>query len=117
MLTGILALLSTVAGGLITAYNKSKDVTIAAVAASVGIATAQAQAMTAWIGHPLSPPSIMAYGVAVWFFKASAVDKVIGPALGFEWTTDPLRGDTQAIAMIVVSGMFFSGIASIIKRG
>lgn len=112
---GLIALLSSVAGGLITAYNKSKDVTIAAIQSSVGIASAQAQAMTAWIGHPLSPPAIMAYGVAIWFFKSTAADKVIGPALGYSWRTDPLTGETAAIAAVVVSGMFFSGIAKIVK--
>lgn len=112
----ILSAVTTLGGGLITAYNKSKDVSIAAIQSAGGIAAAQAQAMSAWIGHPLSPPSIMCYGVAIWFFKAAACDKVIGPALGYKWTTDPLTGGTAEIAMIVVSGMFFSGIANIIKR-
>lgn len=58
----------------------------------------------------------MAYGVAIWFFKATACDKVIGPALGYRWTTDPISGETTVIAGLVVSGMFFSGIANIIKR-
>lgn len=109
-------LLSTVGGGLITAYNKSKDVSITAIQSAGTIAAAQAQAMSAWIGHPLSPPSICCYGVAIWFFKATACDKVIGPVLGYRWSTDPLTGGTAEIAMIVVSGMFFSGIANIIKR-
>jgi len=109
----ILAQLLTVG---IAAYNKSKDVTITAFQSSVGIAQAQVQAMSLWIGHPLSPPAIMCYGVAIWFFKATACDKVIGPALGYRWATDPLTGDTATLAGIVVTGMFFSGIANIIKR-
>lgn len=100
----------------VTAYNKSKDVSIAAIQSAGTIASSQAQAMTAWIGHPLSPPSICCYGIAIWFFKATACDKVIGPALGYQWSTDPLTGGTAEIAMIVISGMFFSGIANIIKR-
>ena len=108
--------LTQLASVAITAYNKSKDVSIAAIQSAGGIAAAQAQAMTAWIGHPLSPPSICCYGVAIWFFKATACDKVIGPALGYRWSTDPLTGGTAEIAMIVVSGMFFSGIANIIRR-
>lgn len=108
--------LTTILNGAITAYNKSKDVAITAIQSATGIASAQAQAMTAWIGHPFSPPSICCYGVAIWFFKATAVDKVIAPALGYQWSTDPLTGGTAEIAMIVVSGMFFSGIANIIKR-
>lgn len=108
--------LSSLATAAVTAYNKSKDVSIAAIQSAGGIAAAQVQAMSLWIGHPLSPPSIMAYGVAIWFFKATACDKVIGPALGYSWTTDPISGETAVIAGLVVSGMFFSGIANIIKR-
>lgn len=113
---GFLSFLSPLVTAAITAYNKTKDVSITAIQSSVGIAQAQAQAMTAWIGHPLSPPAIMSYGVAIWFFKATAMDKVIGPWLGYQWATDPLFGGTSEIAMLVVSGMFFSGIANIIKR-
>lgn len=116
MLSLIFGGLTTLLNGVVTAYNKTKDVSIVAIQSAVGIAGAQAQAMSLWIGHPLSPPSIMAYGVAIWFFKATACDKVIGPALGYSWTTDPIGGDTAVIAGLVVSGMFFSGIANIIKR-
>lgn len=105
-----------VINGLVQAYNKSKDISIEAIRASVGLAQSQVQAMTLWIGHPLSPPSVMAYAVAIWFFKAVALDKVVGPALGYSWSTDPISGETAAIAAVVVSGMFFSGIANIIKR-
>lgn len=100
----------------ITAWNKTKDVSITAIQSSVGLAQAAVSGMSLWIGHPLSPPSIMAYGVAIWFFKATACDKVIGPALGYRWTTDPISGETAVIAGIVVAGMFTSGIANIIKR-
>jgi hypothetical protein len=117
MLGLILSSITSLATAVVTAYNKSKDVSIAAIQSAGGIAAAQAQAMTAWIGHPLSPPSVCCYGVAIWFFKATACDKVIGPALGYEWNTDPLTGGTAEIAMIVVSGMFFSGIAQIVRRG
>lgn len=116
MLEIILSALTTLASGVVTAYNKSKDVSITAIQASVGLATSQVQAMSLWIGHPLSPPSIMAYGIAIWFFKATACDKVIGPALGYHWTTDPISGQTAAVACLVVAGMFSSGIANIIKR-
>lgn len=115
-ISAITTLLTTVVNGAVAAYSKSKDVTITAVQSSVGIATAQVQAMSLWIGHPLSPPSIMAYTVAIWFAKAVAGDKVIGPALGYSWSTDPITGETAVIAGLVVSGMFFSGIAKIIKQ-
>lgn len=109
--------LTSLVNGAITAYNKSKDVSIAAIQGAGSIASAQVQAMSLWIGHPLSPPSIMAYGVAIWFFKATACDKVIGPALGYNWKTDPISGETAIIAGLVVSGMFFSGIAKIVRQG
>jgi hypothetical protein len=117
MFSAIIAAITTIGGGLITAYNKSKDVSIAAIQSSVGIAQAQVHAMSLWIGHPLSPPSIMAYGVAIWFFKATACDKVIGPALGYRWSTDPISGETAVIAGLVVAGMFSAGVVGIIKRG
>jgi len=115
-LTLLLGALSPVVNGLVTAYNKSKDVSITAIQASVGLTASQVQAMSLWIGHPLSPPSIMAYGVAIWFFKAVACDKVIGPAFGYRWSTDSLSGETAVIAGLVVAGMFSSGIANIIRR-
>lgn len=112
----LLTLIPSVINGLVTAYNKSKDVSITAIQSAGSIAASQVQAMTLWIGHPLSPPSIMCYGIAIWFFKATACDKVIGPAFGYSWTTDPLGGDLSTLGAVVVSGMFFSGIANIIKR-
>lgn len=116
MLSIIFGGLTSLATAAVTAYTKSKDVSIAAIQSAGSIASAQVQAMSLWIGHPLSPPAIMAYGVAIWFFKATACDKVIGPMLGYEWATDPISGETAVIAGLVVSGMFFSGIANIIKR-
>lgn len=117
MLELIFGGLTSLATAAITAYTKTKDVSIAAIQSAGGIAAAQANAMTAWIGHPFSPPSIMCYALAGWFFKAAFLDKVVGPALGYQWHTDPLSGDLKDIAMIVTSGMFFSGIASIVRRG
>lgn len=116
MLSIIFGGLTSLATAAVTAYNKSKDVSITAIQSSVGLAQAAVSGMSLWIGHPLSPPSIMAYGVAIWFFKSTACDKVIGPALGYRWTTDPISGETAVIAGIVVAGMFTSGIANIIKR-
>lgn len=116
MFNWVLGPLTTLINGAIVAYTKAKDVSIEAIRSTGSIASAQVQAMSLWIGHPLSPPSIMAYGVAIWFFKATACDKVIGPAFGYAWTTDPISGETAVIAGLVVSGMFFSGIANIIKR-
>ncbi len=112
----LIGLLPSLLNSIVVAYNKSKDVSIAALQATAGVATAQAQYMTAVLGHPLSPPSICCYALAIWFFKAVACDKVIGPALGYAWATDPLGGGTKELAMIVASGMFFSGIANILKR-
>lgn len=112
----LLSLIPSLLTAGIQAYNKTKDVSIAALTATASIASAQVQAMSLWIGHPLSPPSIMCYGVAIWFFKALAVDKVVCPALGYACSTDPISGETAVIASLVVSGMFFAGITNIIKR-
>ncbi len=112
----ITAVMPLVTAG-ITAWNKSKDVSIAAIQSAGSIASAQAQAMFAWIGHPLSPPSLMCYAVAFHFGKAVVYDPHIAVWLyGKAGFTPFLEGGTKEIAMIVVSGMFFSGIANIIKR-
>ncbi len=116
MLALITSILPALATAAITAYNKSKDVTIASYQAAASIAAAQSDYMKAVLGHPLSPPSIMCYAVAIWFFKAVVVDKLIAPALGYNWSTDPLTGGTQEIAMLVVSGMFLAGVVNIIRR-
>ena len=109
-------ILAQVLGAVVTAWNKSKDVSIAAIQSAGSIASAQVQAMTLWIGHPLSPPSIMCYAIAIHFFKAVAIDNVLCPSVGWECSTPALRGGTAELAWIVVSGMFFSGIANIIKH-
>ena len=116
-LGAIISAVTTIGGGLITAYNKSKDVSIEAIRSAGGIASAQVQAMALWIGHPLSPPSIMCYAVAFHFAKALVYDPHLAVWLyGKAGFTPHLEGGTKEIAMIVVSGMFFSGIANIIKR-
>lgn len=113
----LMTALTTIGGGLITAYNKSKDVSITAIQSAGSIAAAQVQAMSLWIGHPLSPPSIMSYGVAFHFVKALVWDPHLAVfLLGREGFTPPLLGGTKEIAMLVVTGMFFSGIANVIKR-
>jgi len=117
MLSLIFGGLTSLATAAVTAYNKSKDVSIAAIQSAGSIASSQVQAMALWIGHPLSPPSIMCYAVAFHFAKALVYDPHIAVFLfskaGF---TPHLEGGTKEIAMIIVSGMFFSGIANIIKR-
>lgn len=109
--------LTSLATAAISAYNKSKDVSISAIQSAGGIAAAQVQAMALWIGHPLSPPSIMCYAVAFHFAKALVYDPHFSVWMyGHAGFTPHLEGGTKEIAMIVVSGMFFSGIANIIKR-
>lgn len=110
------SLIPQVLSAVVTVYNKSKDVSISAIQSAGSLASAQVQAMTLWIGHPLSPPSIMCYAIAIHFFKAVAIDNVFCPAAGYECFTPHLKGGTAELAWIVVSGMFFSGIANIIKR-
>lgn len=114
----LLSLLPSLLTAGITAYNKSKDVSIAAIQGAGAIASAQVQAMALWIGHPLSPPSIMCYTVAWHFAKAVVYDPIFCPwAYGHACFTPPLTGGTAELAWIVASGMFFSGIAQIVRRG
>jgi hypothetical protein len=40
---------------------------------------------------------------------------VIAPAAGFHWSTDPLSGETAAIAGLVVAGMFSAGVVRFLK--
>jgi hypothetical protein len=116
-LAGIIAAIMPLVTAGITAYTKSKDVAISAIQASGTIAAAQAQAMSLWIGHPLSPPSIMCYAIAFHFTKALVWDPHLSLLIyGVTGFTPHLIGGTQEIAMIVVSGMFFAGIANIIRR-
>lgn len=116
-LGAIISALMPLVTAAVTAYNKSKDVAITAIQSAGGLAASQVQAMSLWIGHPLSPPSIMCYAVAFHFFKAVVYDPHIAVLLfGKAGFTPFLEGGTKEIAMIVVSGMFFSGIANIIKR-
>lgn len=116
-MTWLLGFLPSLLSSLVTAYNKSKDVSITAIQSSVGIAQAQAQAMTAWIGHPFSPPALLAYSVAVYYGKAIAYDNVISYWItGHAGYTPALIHDTAYVASVVIAGMFFSGIANIIKR-
>ncbi len=117
MWTAILGLIPSIISAAVSAWNKSKDVSISALTATGAVAAAQVQAMALWIGHPLSPPSLMCYAVAVWFLKAVAIDNVLCPSLDWECSTPALKGGTAELAWIVTSGMFFSGIASILRRG
>ncbi len=114
----LISLLPSLLTAGITAWNKTKDVSIAALQATAGVASAQAQAMSSWIGHPLSPPSLMCYAVAIFYGKAIAYDNVISFWItGHAGFTPPLTTETAAVAAIIISGMFFSGIASIVRRG
>ncbi len=113
----LLSLIPSLLTAGITAYNKSKDVAIAAIQSGAGIAAAQANAMSLWIGHPLSPPSLMCYAVAIYYGKAIAYDNVISFWItGEAGFTPAIRGETAVVAGLIISGMFFSGIANVIKR-
>jgi hypothetical protein len=113
----ISGIIGPIVNGFVTVYTKSKDVTIESMKAAGSVASAQANAMSAWIGHPLSPPSIMCYVLAWHFAKAVVYDPIFCPWFyGHECFTPPLKGGTAELAWIVASGMFFSGIANIMRR-
>lgn len=114
----ILPIFAKVVDGVVAVINKGKDVTITSYTAAVGIAQAQAEYMKAALGHPLSPPSILCYSVALYYGKSIAYDNIISYWFtGHAGFTPELIPSTAYIAMIIVSGMFFSGIAGILKRG
>lgn len=102
----LLGLIPAALNAVASAFAKAKDVTITTVQTTGQVAGQQLQYMTAALGHPFSPVALICYGVAIWFFKASAIDKVICPPLGLVCSTDPLTGDVKEIAMIAISGMF-----------
>lgn len=111
MLAALLGFIPTLLNGVVTAYNKSKDVTIASIRASVGIAQAQAAAMTAWVGHPLSPQSILCYAVVLYWAKVIAYDQVISFwVTGRAGYTPPLQEGAALVSSIAIGGMFGSGI-------
>lgn len=116
-ISAALKLLPGIANAVALVINKTKDVTITAYTTSVGIATAQAQYMTEVLSHPFSAPSILGYAVAVYYSKAIAYDNVVAYWItGKYGYTPPLTASTEYVAMVIISGMFFSGIAGIIRR-
>ncbi len=116
-LSAALKLLPGIADAVASVINKTKDVTISAYQSGVGIAQAQAEYMRDVLGHPFSPPSLLCYSVALYYGKAIAFDNVISFWIyGHAGYTPDLIPSTAYIAMIIISGMFFSGIANIFKR-
>lgn len=106
MIAALLALVPSLINGVVTAYNKTKDVTITTIKTTGTVAAAQLGYMTAALDHPFSPVSIVCYAVAFWFFKAVAIDKVICPVIGMSCSTDALGGQLWSIAQIAMGGMF-----------
>lgn len=108
--------LATLGSSLITAWNKSKDVTMSGYTSAATMAHAQAAYMTAVIGHPLSPPSILCYVVTFYYAKCIAYDKIIAYWFtGEAGYTDPLRGETAYAALVVLSGMFAGALYRVVR--
>ena len=103
----IISAVTTLGSGLLTAYNKSKDVTIAGYQSAATMAHAQADYMKAVLGHPLSPPSLLCYAVALYYGKSIAFDNVIAFwVFGEAGFTPPIKGETAYAALVILSGMF-----------
>lgn len=112
----VISFLARLLGGLVTAWNKSKDVTIAGYASVVGLASAQAEYMRSVIGHPLSPPSILCYTVALYDAKCIAYDNIISYWFtGRAGYTAPLFGDTAYAHLVILSGMFAGALYRVIR--
>lgn len=106
----------TVANAIVSVINKAKDVTIAGYQAGATMVSAQSQYMTAVLGHPLSPPSLMCYFLAFRYGKIWCYDPIISYWItGHAGYTDRLYGDTATAALIVLTGMFSAGIFKLIK--
>lgn len=111
---GLGGLLSSLLTAGLAAYNKSKDVTIATVQASVGIASAQATAATAWLGHPLSPQALLAYAVSLYWGKAICYDNIISYwVTGHAGFTPTLQEGAALVSSITIGGMFSAGITRV----
>ena len=108
--------LATLGSSLITAWNKSKDVTMAGYTSAATVATAQAEYMKSVIGAPLSPPSLLCYAVALYYAKAIAYDNVVSFWItGEAGFTTPLRGETAYAALVVLSGMFAGALYRVVR--
>ncbi len=106
MFSLILGGLTSLATAAITAFNKSKDVTIAGIQGTVSVARAQLGYMTAALDHPLSPVSLICYVVAIRFIKIGLFDNMICPSLAIECTTRALGGTYAYLETVAIGGMF-----------
>jgi hypothetical protein len=60
--------------------------------------------------------TLIAVGPTIYLFKIFALDKVIGPALGFNWSTDPLDANLWQVVMVVLGFYFLSETSTKVAR-
>lgn len=106
MLAFLSSILPALATAAITAYNKSKDVTIATVQGAVTVTGEQLRYMTAALDHPLSPVSIICYVVAARFVKIGLFDNMICSSVGWQCSTPALAGTYGNLEIVAIGGMF-----------
>jgi hypothetical protein len=60
--------------------------------------------------------SIIAIGPTIYLFKIFALDKVIGPVLGYAWQTDPLDQNLWQVVLVVLGFYFLSETSTKVAR-
>jgi hypothetical protein len=112
---GLLSLLGGPVIGLldkIFGYVSNVETTKLTTQAAVDEAsiTSMAQVETKWSFVALMIP-LFALPYAVWTIKAVGWDKVVGPMMGFNSSTDALNGDLSKAYWIIISGIFLHAIS------
>lgn len=54
-----------------------------------------------WLQRNIRPLFALAY--LTYYVKAVVADKVVGPWLGYNWSTDPITGDLATVSTTIVS--------------
>ena len=127
-ITGIIALITGLAGPLASAYAKTKDLEMARIAAGtetekaafdaqIALSHDRAQVIVAEAGSRLNAiiRGALAFGPMVYLNKLYVWDKVIGSFAGYTqdiFTTDPLDEKLWTVVTVVLSFYFMSDMVS-----
>jgi hypothetical protein len=126
-LPGLLAGLFGTINGLTAAISNEKIAALTAttqqeqIAANERVATLQQRrdVLIADAAHgswDIWIRTTIALGPTIYLFKIFAIDKVIGPALGYEWSTDPLDPNLWQVVMVVLGFYFLSETSTKVAR-
>jgi hypothetical protein len=126
-LPGLLAGLFGTINGLTAAISNEKIAALTAttqqeqIAANERVATLQQRrdVLIADAAHgswDIWIRTTIALGPTIYLFKIFAIDKVIGPALGYEWSTDRLDPNLWQVVMVVLGFYFLSETSTKVAR-